>query len=144
MKTLILVLIVMIFSVAYVYAADVYLFSQYADVENSKANEHVAFKAREFLIGVGFATNVLAKNDKLDMKAGLGKSIANINISQTVDVLGKNYKVEKELKYDVGMYFVSTSYVYRISKGFSIQVEVEKSKNLLERNQYLIKLKYKF
>ncbi|MCS7106338.1 MAG: hypothetical protein NZ942_03410 [Candidatus Aenigmarchaeota archaeon] len=141
---LVLVLIMIVFSVVYVHAADVYVFSQYADVENSKANEYIAFKAKEFLAGVGFTTNVLTKNDKLEMKAGLGRSKANIDILQSVNVLGKVYQIEKDLNYNTGMYLVSTSYSYRFSKDFSVQFEVEKSKNLLERKQYILKLKYEF
>lgn len=98
MKVLVLVWIVIVFSVAYVHAADVYLFSQYVDVENSKANEYITFKAREFLAGVGFTTNVLTKNDKFEMKAGLGKSKANIDISQSVNVLGRVYKSREGFK----------------------------------------------
>lgn len=126
-------------------AAEVYFFTQHADIENSKANEYVSFQARENIAGLGFATHIIEKSkDKLDMRAGLGKSMANIDISQSITLLGKNYTVEKNLNYRTGNYLFSLSYSYRISKSFSIQAEFEQNKNALKRDTYLLKISYEF
>ncbi|GLI53963.1 hypothetical protein [Thermodesulfovibrio yellowstonii] len=113
-------------------AAEIYLFTQHTDMKNSKASEYVDFKSSENIAGGGFATYVIGKNkDKLDIKVGLGKSKADINISQTVSVFGKNYVVEKSLSYRTGMYLFSLSYSYHI-------------KNALKRDTYLLKISYEF
>lgn len=126
-------------------AAEVYLFTQHTDMKNSRASEYVDFKARESVAGVGFATHIIEKSkDKLDIKAGLGKSKADISISQTVNVFGKTYVVEKNLNYNTGMYLFSTSYSYRINKSFSVAAEFEQSKNALKRDTYILKISYEF
>lgn len=125
-------------------AAELYTFVQHVNVENSKANEYVSFKAHENIFGLGFATHIIEKNkDKLDLRVGLGKSSANIDISQTI-TLGKTYTVEKSLNYNTGMYLFSVSYSYNISKSFSVTAELEQSKNALKRNVYMLKLSYNF
>lgn len=126
-------------------AAELYTFVQHANVENSKANEYVDFKSSENVAGLGFATHIIQKDkDKLDLRAGLGRSKADISISQTVNLLGKNYTVSKELNYNTGMYLFNISYSYKISKSFSIQAEFEQTKNALKRDTYMFKLSYQF
>lgn len=126
-------------------AAEIYLFSQHSDLTNSKANEYVDFKSSENILGLGFITHVIDKNkDKLDLRAGLGRSKADISISQTVNLLGKNYTVSKELNYRTGMYLFNISYSYKISQSFSVAAEFEQSKNALKRDTYIFKLSYQF
>ncbi|MDI6864628.1 DUF481 domain-containing protein [Thermodesulfovibrio yellowstonii] len=126
-------------------AAEVYLFTQHADMKNSKASEYVDFKSSENLAGAGFATHVISKDkDKLDIKIGLGKSDTNIKISQSVKVLNKVYSVNKKLKYNTSMYLFSVSYSYNISKSFSVAAEFEQSKNALKRDTYILKISHEF
>lgn len=148
MKKFIFILVGMIIIFAHIkvtYAAEIYLFIQHSDVQNSKANEYVDLQSRENLAGLGFSTHVFQKDrDKLELKAGLGKSKADIFISQTVKLLGKTYSVQTDLNYRTVMYLFNISYSYYISKAFLIQVEFEQSKNILKRNTYTLKLAHEF
>ncbi|MDI1471539.1 hypothetical protein QI155_03245 [Thermodesulfovibrio sp. 1176] len=125
--------------------AEIYIWSSYATTENSKGNSYVSFSADERLCGFGFSSHFLQKNkDRFDFRLGLGKSTSNINISQSFNFMGKNYIIEKELNYKTGMYLFESSYRYKFFKNFDVEVSFQQSKNVLKRNEYLIKLTYIF
>lgn len=125
--------------------AEIYAWSSYATLENSRGNEYVNFSSNEQLFGFGFSSNLIQKNkDKIEMRLGIGKSASRINITQSFSFMGTNYKLEKDLDYQTGMYLFSVSYNFKVLKDFNIEAKISQSKNLLKKNEYFFKLIYTF
>lgn len=120
-----------------------YLWSSFSTLENSKANEYLTYKARESLFGLGLIHD-FNKNIKLEVMGGLGKSDADVNISQSVTYLGKTFNVTKDLEYNTGMYQVEGKITYKLSKNFEVEAGVSESKNALKKDTVMFKLIYKF
>lgn len=136
--------VIFIFAIANANAeTKMYLWSSFSTVENSKANEYLTYKARESLSGLGLIHD-LNRNIKLEIVGGLGKSDADVNISQNVTYFGKTFNVRKDLEYNTGMYQIEGKITYKLSKDFEVEAGVSESKNALKKDTVMFKLIYKF
>lgn len=144
MKNFMIVLVSVLMLTATVNAeTKIYAWSNFNTLENSKANEYLTYKGRETLFGLGVMYD-FNKNVKLELNAGLGRSNANVNISQTVSYKRKTFNVTKDLEYNTGMYQIEGKINYKLSKNFEVEAGYLQSKNALKRDTIAFKLMYKF
>lgn len=124
---------------------EIYLFSSRADMQNSRPDENVSFRASEHVYGIGISMPLVDRTkDLLTLQGGIGTSKADISMRANIQIGPTTYTYQREKQYNTGMYTLMLRYRYHITSHFTAEMELKRSQNLLRRDEYMLKIGYVF